>query len=55
MPHHWQAISPIAIDVTVLRSVCLSPWHVHVLCSNGRRYRKDFIRRRQHHVSPGSC
>jgi len=39
------AISPIAIDVTVLRSVCacLTVSHVRALCLNGRRYRHDFF------------
>jgi len=37
------AISPIAIDVTVLRSVCLTVAHVRALCLNGRRYRHVFF------------
>jgi len=41
MRHCIQAISIIVIDVTVLWSVCLSLCHVRVLCSNGRRYRRQ--------------
>jgi len=49
--HRWQAILPIAIDVTVQWSVC----HVRTLCSSGRMYRHNFCCLRQPHVSPRSC
>jgi len=41
--HRWEAISPIAIDVTVPWSVFLSVCHVQALCSNSKRNRHDFF------------
>jgi len=50
--HRWQAISPIAIDVTVPWFVCMS---LSCIVPNCRRYRLDLFCIRQIHVSPRSC
>ena len=46
-PHHKTAFCGL--------SVWLSVCHVRAFCSNGRKYRHEFFRIRQPHVSPRSC